>query len=33
MLPVAATFPLHEVGAAFEALESSHAPGKIVILP
>lgn len=33
LLPVAATFPLDEVAAAFEALESSHAPGKIVVLP
>lgn len=31
--PVAATFPLDEVVAAFAALESSHDPGKIVILP
>jgi NADPH:quinone reductase-like Zn-dependent oxidoreductase len=33
MLPVAATFPLDDVSAAFEALESSHASGKIVVLP
>jgi NADPH:quinone reductase-like Zn-dependent oxidoreductase len=33
VLPVAATFPLDEVVAAFAALESSHAPGKIVVLP
>lgn len=31
--PIAATFPLDEVVAAFQALESSHEPGKIVILP
>lgn len=31
--PVAATFPLEEVVAAFTALEGRHAPGKIVILP
>ncbi|WP_300590970.1 zinc-binding dehydrogenase [Microbacterium sp.] len=28
-----ATYPLDEVVAAFQALESSHEPGKIVILP
>ena len=33
VLPVAQTFPLDEIAAAFEALESSHAPGKIVVLP
>ncbi|MFT3797372.1 NADP-dependent oxidoreductase [Microbacterium sp.] len=33
VLPVAASFPLDEVAAAFTALESSHAPGKVVILP
>jgi NADPH:quinone reductase-like Zn-dependent oxidoreductase len=33
VLPVAATFPLDAVVAAFAALESSHAPGKIVVLP
>ncbi|MFV0372959.1 NADP-dependent oxidoreductase [Microbacterium sp.] len=32
-LPVAATFPLDEVVAAFTAVESSHAPGKIVVTP
>lgn len=33
VLPVAATYPLAEVIAAFTALEGSHAPGKIVVLP
>lgn len=33
VLPVAATYPLAEVVAAFTALEGSHAPGKIVVLP
>jgi hypothetical protein len=33
VLPVAATFPLDAVVAAFAAPESSHAPGKIVVLP
>ncbi|GLI26587.1 NADPH:quinone reductase [Agromyces rhizosphaerae] len=33
VLPVAATFPLDEVADAFAALETSHAPGKIVVLP
>ncbi|WOQ16455.1 NADP-dependent oxidoreductase [Raineyella sp. W15-4] len=33
VFPVAATFHLDEVAAAFAALESSHAPGKIVVLP
>lgn len=33
VLPVAATYPLREVIAAFKALEGSHAPGKIIILP
>ncbi|MFT4029371.1 MAG: NADP-dependent oxidoreductase [Protaetiibacter sp.] len=32
-LPVAATFPLDEVVAAFRELEGPHAPGKIVVLP
>lgn len=32
-LPVAQTFSLDEVAEAYSALESSHAPGKIVILP
>jgi NADPH:quinone reductase-like Zn-dependent oxidoreductase len=33
VLPVAAAFPLDQVASAFEALESSHAPGKIIVLP
>jgi len=33
VLPVAATYPLSEVVAAFTALEGAHAPGKIVVLP
>lgn len=33
VLPVAATYPLAEVVAAFRAMEASHAPGKIVITP
>ena len=33
ILPVAATFPLDDVAAAFTALESSHRPGKIVVVP
>ena len=33
VLPVAQAFPLEEIVAAFEALESSHGPGKIVVLP
>ncbi|MFH8251209.1 NADP-dependent oxidoreductase [Microbacterium sp. B2969] len=33
VLPVAATFPLDDVVAAFTALESPHPPGKIVVLP
>ncbi|MCU4673213.1 alcohol dehydrogenase catalytic domain-containing protein [Microbacterium fluvii] len=33
VLPVAETFPLDEVAAAFAALEGAHAPGKIVVLP
>lgn len=33
VFPVAQTFPLDEAVAAFEALESSHAPGKIVVTP
>ncbi|MFT4084349.1 MAG: NADP-dependent oxidoreductase [Nocardioides sp.] len=31
--PVARTFPLDQIVAAFEAVESSHAPGKIVVIP
>lgn len=31
--PVAATFPLDDVVAAFTALEGAHAPGKIVVIP
>jgi len=31
--PVAETYPLDEVVAAFTALESSHAPGKVVVTP
>lgn len=33
VVPVAATFPLDDVAAAFAALEGAHAPGKIVVLP
>ncbi len=33
VLPVAATFPLDEVAAAFTALDGPHDPGKIVVLP
>ncbi|MEZ3161195.1 NADP-dependent oxidoreductase [Microbacterium sp. BWT-B31] len=33
VVPIAATFPLDEVVAAFTQLESSHAPGKIVVRP
>lgn len=33
VFPVVATYPLDEVVEAFQALESSHEPGKIVILP
>jgi NADPH:quinone reductase-like Zn-dependent oxidoreductase len=33
VLPVAASFPLDEVVAAFAALDSSHDPGKIIVLP
>lgn len=33
VVPIAATYPLDDVAAAFAALESSHAPGKIVVLP
>ena len=33
VFPVAQTCPLDDIVAAFEALESSHAPGKIVVLP
>lgn len=31
VLPVAASYPLEEVVAAFTAMESSHAPGKVVV--
>ncbi|GGC84682.1 putative oxidoreductase [Tersicoccus solisilvae] len=31
--PVAQVFPLGEIVAAFQTLESSHAPGKIVVVP
>ena len=31
--PVAQTFPLGDIVAAFTAVESSHAPGKIVVIP
>ncbi len=33
VFPVAASFSLDDVVAAFEALESSHPPGKIIVLP
>ncbi|MFT4212067.1 MAG: NADP-dependent oxidoreductase [Microbacterium sp.] len=33
VFPVAATYPLDEVVAAFTAVDGSHAPGKIVVLP
>lgn len=33
VFPIVATYPLDDVVAAFEALESTHAPGKIVIMP
>lgn len=33
VLPVAATYPLDDVAAAFAALEGAHAPGKIVVTP
>jgi len=33
LFPVAQTFPLDEVADAFRAMESSHAPGKIVVVP
>ncbi len=33
VLPVAATFPLDDVVAAFTALEGAHAPGKVVVTP
>lgn len=33
VFPVAQTFPLDEIVAAFEAIESSHPVGKIVVLP
>lgn len=32
IFPVAQTFPLDEIAAAFDALESAHAPGKIVVI-
>jgi NADPH2:quinone reductase len=32
-VPIAATYPLGEVGAAFEALEQRHTRGKIVLIP
>lgn len=32
-LPIAATFPLDEVVAAFRTLEGDHAPGKVVVVP
>ena len=32
-LPIAATFPLAEVRAAFKLLEQGHTRGKIVLLP
>lgn len=33
VVPIAATYPLRDVAAAFAALESSHALGKIVVTP
>lgn len=33
LFPVAATFPLDDVVAAFGALEGKHPPGKVVVLP
>lgn len=33
VFPVARTFPLDKIVAAFETLESSHEPGKIVVIP
>ncbi len=33
VFPVAATYPLDEVVAAFAAVDASHAPGKIVVVP
>lgn len=33
VFPIAQTFALDEIVAAFQAVESSHAPGKIVIIP
>lgn len=33
VFPIAQTFPLDGIVAAFEALESSHEPGKIVVIP
>lgn len=33
VLPVAATYPLDDVAAAFAALEGAHAPGKLVVTP
>jgi len=32
-VPIAATFPLDEVRAAFELVEQGHAHGKVVLLP
>jgi hypothetical protein len=32
-VPIAATFPLDQVQAAFSLLERGHIPGKIVLLP
>ena len=32
-VPIAATFPLEDVRAAFRQLEQGHARGKIVLLP
>lgn len=32
-VPISQSFPLSEVVAAFTALETSHAPGKVVVLP
>jgi NADPH2:quinone reductase len=32
-IPIAASFPLAEVGPAFELLEQRHTRGKIVLIP
>lgn len=32
-VPIAATYPLEQVGAAYEALAEGHTRGKIVLLP